>query len=228
LLLPWFVFCVLLALPVHAAEISRVDLERAMAEQLGDHAAALRPLVEQLDARDLPLVILQQKLNEGQAKRVPAPRIAAALEQLATDLLWLDAQLLPCWKNTATSPRRPLLDITVDLLQGGVGREGLAEVLPEVCAEEQPRVRLARAADTYFYLRRTLGASPPQAWSFVAALLGRRASTAAVNQFVTVLQDIHRSAGSIDQPLQIATARLRAGGSLRSVRNALAEQYLRR
>ena len=201
--------------------------EDELKAKLPDFAPEISALVERLREREIPLTPLRKKLHEGLTKRIDAVRIKQALLRMADDLLWLDEQLARCFKSLSKDKGVALYELGDEVLWSGVERTALAPALAEVCKQKDPSAALAAAAELHFFLTTTLDAPAPQSWAFVAEIL-RRGAQGAANRVVLVLQEIHRQRGSIVPALERAQKRLRAGASLRAIRNELQDQFLPR
>lgn len=205
--------------------VSVPDLRSDIEVHLGEETGRLLGLLAELERQRIPLALWQQKLREGLAKKVPPARIATALERMGTNLLWAQERLAAC-ERLAADHRSGMLALVNDILWGGPSREQLAPVLAAACEQADPLAATTRTGETYLYLVNRLGASPEAAWAFATELVGQDDSQGAVNRIVILLNDLHRKRGSIDRILERATKRLRAGASLRTVRNELREQFL--
>jgi len=147
--------------------------------------------------------------------------------RLADSLLWAAEQLDAC-SSFDDARDRLLVELAAELLFDAVPRAELARALQHLCEDEAAAAKLTQASGLYSFLSHKLSASPEAAWALAFELLRRGEAEGAVNRLIPVLQEVYRSKRSIDRPLSIAVVRLRAGASLRTVRNELRDQFLRR
>lgn len=99
--------------------------------------ASARPRIERAVSaavnEGLPSDWLLDKVAEGLSKRVPAPRIAAAVEGLLTRMR--DAErIVRDVRSSGPAARRPLLRAAVDALMAGAPAEALAALVSEIAA----------------------------------------------------------------------------------------------
>ncbi len=209
------------------AMAAHAPFERELEDALGTVPPELSTALGSLHARRAPVEVLEQKLREGLAKRVPPRRIGETLARMAVGLVWIEDQLTGCRGEQVARARDAMRTLATDLLLGGVDQARLGPAMARACAQPDPAAWAAETGELYFLLVNRLDAARPAAWELTLAAIASPDARAGLSALVGCLQDISRTRGSVDRPVQVALERLRAGSSLRRVRLELEERFLR-
>ena len=119
--------CARYALSLGAAVVLSAQAAAAQARPVGldsATAAAIAPIVQRVQAANLPVDLLYDKAREGQVRRIPTARIEAAVRALSERISTANEALAP----NATSSE---LQAAADALQHGVPAETLRHMRQE-------------------------------------------------------------------------------------------------
>lgn len=121
---------------VAAAQESEVEgtARAAAAAQATTPEARIDAAMEAAARAELPVSLLESKVREGQAKRVPMERVAAAVEARFKGLVRAQEAMREAGVRSASEGD---LLVTSEALQAGVSQEAIVRVIAEAPAERR-------------------------------------------------------------------------------------------